>query len=269
MLSLIIAVATGLSAGSAFYFTGTAGYGWSSFFAIVAFGAVQLGIGILLQKKVKAGMSSVERVLLAGQKAIQEKTQRWQMRPPGSIQEAQKEIAADQKKFVLEALALTEELHRFDIWIPLMKRQIATAQFQLYWMIKDYAKCDELMPKALFVDPTMHAMKLARMYTLGSSVKEMAKVYKKGSRRLRYNQNVLIAATWSWILVRRNEIDEAMRVLNEALRNSDSEVLKANREALSNNRVAHFTNTGIGDTWWAIGLEEPKVKMQRQRMQWR
>ena len=69
--------------------------------------------------------------------------------------------------------------------------------------------------------------------------------------------------------MKRNEIDEALRALNAALKNSDNETLKANREALANNRIAHFTNTGIGDTWWAIGLEEPKVRMQRQRMQWR
>lgn len=269
MLSLIIALSCGVVTGTSLYFTDSLGYGWSTFLAIVVFGAVQMAIGIFMQKKVKAGMKAVEQVLLDGQKAVQAKTQRWQMRPPGSIQEAQNEIARDQRKFVSEALSLTDALHRFDLWIPLMKRQIATAQFQLYWMIKEYKKCDQLMDKALFVEPTMYAMKMARMYTLGKPTEDIGKVYAKGSRRLRYNQNVLIAATWSWILVHRNDIDGALRALNAALKNSDNETLKANREALANNRVAHFTNTGIGDTWWAIGLEEPKMKMQRQRMQWR
>ncbi len=269
MLSLIVAALCGIGTGASLYLTDTLGYGWSAFLAIVAFGAVQMGIGIFLQRKVKAEMKAVERTLLNGQKAMQAKTQRWQMRPPGSIQEAQNEMARDQRKFVEEALALTDRLHRFDLWIPLMRRQIATAQFQLHWMIREYKKCDQLMDKALFVEPTMYAMKMARMYTLGRPTEEIAKAYRKGSRRLRYNQNVLIAATWSWILVKRNEIDEALRALNAALKNSDNETLKANREALANNRIAHFTNTGIGDTWWAIGLEEPKVRMQRQRMQWR
>jgi tetratricopeptide (TPR) repeat protein len=214
-------------------------------------------------------MKSVENVLMEGQKAVQAKTMRWQTRPPGSIQEAQNEIARDQRRFVLEALALTEPLHKFDNWVPMMKRQIATAQFQLYWMVKEYRKCDQLMDKALFVDPTMYAMKMARMYTLGKPSEEIRKVYDKGRKRLRYNQNVLIAAAWTWILVQRGEVDEAFKALNEALKNSDNETLKANREALANNRVAHFSNTNIGDTWWALGLEEPKVKMQRQRMQWR
>ena len=269
MLSLIIAISCGAATGLALYFSGTFGCGWSIFFGTLGFGAVQMGIGFVLQKKVKAAMRAVETVLINGQKAVQAKTQRWQTRPPGSVQEAQNEIARDQRRFVAEALALTEPLHRFDSWMPLMKRQIATAQFQLYWMIKEYRKCDALMDKALFVEPTMYAMKMARYHTLGKPTDEIRKVYDKGRKRLRYNQNVLIAAAWTWILVRRGETDEAFKALNEALKNSDNETLKANREALANNRVAHFSNTGIGDTWWALGLEEPKVKMQRQRMQWR
>ena len=269
MYSLIIAVCCGAVTGLALYFTDTLGYGWSCFVGVVGFGVVQMGIGFFLQKKVKAAMKSVEVTLLDGQKAIQAKTQRWQMRPPGSVQAAQNEIARDMRKFVEVALSLTEPLHRFDNWVPMMKRQIATAQFQLYWMIKEYRKCDMLIGKALFVDPTMYAMKMARMYMLDKPTEEIAKVYAKGSRRLRYNQNVLLAATWTWILVKRNDIDAAFKALNEALKNSDNETLKANRDALANNRVAHFSNTNIGDTWWSLGLEEPKVKMQRQRMQWR
>lgn len=269
MLSLIIALTCGAATCLALGLTGAMGCGWSIFFGILAFGAVQIALGVVLQRKVKAAMKAVEQTLLEGQKALQAKMQRWQVCPPSSLQAAQKEIAADQRKFVDAALALTEPLHRFDKWIPMMKRQIATAQFQLYWMVKEYRKCDALMDKALFVDPTMYAMKMARMYTLGKSTDEIRKVYAKGTRRLRYNQNVLIAAAWTWMLVKRNEVDAAFKALNEALKNSDDATLKANREALANNRVAHFTNSGIGDTWWALGLEEPKVKMQRQRMQWR
>ena len=269
MFSLIIAVLCGLLTGLALYFTDVMGCGWSIFFGVLGFGSIQMFIGFRLQKKVKAAMKAVENVLMEGQKVAQAKTLRWQTRPPGSLQEAQNEIARDQRKFVLEALALTERLHKFDNWVPMMKRQIATAQFQLYWMVKEYRKCDQLMDKVLFVDSTMYAMKMARLYMLGKPNAEIQKVYDKGRKRLRYNQNVLIAATWTWILVQRGEIDEAFKALNEALRNSDNETLKANREAIANNRIAHFSNTNIGDAWWTLGLEEPKVKMQRQRMQWR
>ena len=194
---------------------------------------------------------------------------RWQVRPPGSIQAAQAEVARDQKVFVTEALNRTEALKPFIPWVPMMARQIATAQLQMHWMLKDFRNVDELMPKALFLDPSMTAMKLARMQMLNASVEDMAKVYEKGVRRLRYNQNVLLAATWSWILLRRNDADGAFKVLNRALEKSDNETLKANRGHLANNRLAHFSNAGIGDQWYALHLEEPKIRQQRQRMQWR
>ena len=203
MLSVTIAIICGVGTALALYFADVFGYGWSAFFGVLGFGSVQMAIGFILQKKVKVAMKAVETSLMEGQKALQAKTQRWQMRPPGSIQEAQNELSRDQRKFVAEALALTEPLHKFDNWVPMMKRQIATAQFQLYWMIKEYRKCDQLMDKALFIDPTMYAMKMARFHTLGKPTDEIRKVYDKGRRRLRYNQNVLIAAAWTWILVQK------------------------------------------------------------------
>ena len=246
-----------------------AGYGWSTFWGVVSFGVMNAIVGHMINKRVKAAMGAVQNILMSGQKQLQAKIARWQMRPPGSLQAAQDEIARDQRAFVKEAVEQTEPLHRFDLWVPLMKRQIATAQFQLYWMLKDFKKVDELMEKAFFMDPTMSAMRLARMYMLDKPSAEIGKVYEKAVRRVRYNQNVLLAAAYSWMLVKRNEIDDAFKVLTHALEKSDNETLKANRELLANNRVAHFTNTALGDQWYALLLEEPKVHQQRPRQQWR
>jgi len=269
MLMVLFSALLGVAVGLGLYFADVSGYGWSSFFGVLSFVVAQIVSGMLLKRKVAAAMGAVQEVLVAGQKRMQQKMARWQMRPPGSIQAAQAELARDQKEFVKEALALTEPLHRFDLWVPMMKRQIATAQFQLNWMIKDFKKVDALMPRALYLDPTMQAMRLARYYMLEKPTEEMSKLYEKAVRRLRYNQNVLLAATWSWILVQRKEIDAAFKVLNRALEKSDNETLKQNREHLANNRVAHFSNTAIGDTWYALQLEEPRMRQQRQHMQWR
>ena len=269
MFSILIAVAVGVLAGLGLFFGGVCGIGWSIAWGVMAFIVAQVVVGRIVQKRVKAAMDAVQGVLLDGQKRLQAKMARWQMRPPGSIQAAQAEIARDQKEFVRRALQQTEVLHKFDNWVPMMRRQIATAQFQLFWMIKEFKKVDELMPKALFLDPTMTAMKLARMYMLDKPTEEITKVYEKGVRRLRYNQNVMLAATYSWILVQRKDIDGAFKALNNALEKSDNETLKANRDHLANNRVAHFTNTALGEQWYAMLLEEPKIRQQRQRMQWR
>ena len=269
MFGFLISIAIGVLAGLGFYFGGVCGVGWSITWGVLSFITAQIVLGRIIQKRVKAAMDSVQNILLEGQKRLQAKMARWQMRPPGSIQAAQAEIARDQKVFVREALDQTEVLHKFDNWVPMMKRQIATAQFQLYWMIKEFKKVDDLMSKAMFLDPTMTAMKLARMYMTDRPVEEMAAVYEKATRRLRYNQNVLLAATWSWILIQKKDVDGAFKALNAALEKSDNETLKANRDHLANNRVAHFSNTAIGDQWYALFLEEPRIHQQRMRPQWR
>ena len=65
--------------------------------------------------------------------------------------------------------------------------------------------------------------------------------------------------------MQRNDSDGAFKTLTEALKKSDDATLKRNHEILMNNRVAHFSNSGLGDQWYSLMLEEPKVKMQRQR----
>jgi predicted ATPase len=264
MLTLILAGAAGCGVFAAAYFAAAWSLGWSIFLGVLGFGVCQGVAGVIIQKRVKADMERVQAILANGQRRLQEKMQRWQMRPPGSIQAAQKEIFADTKVFVREALAETEVLRTYRWWVPLVERQMATAQLQLNWMIKEFKAVDALMPKALFIDPTMAAIKMARLYMLDAKTDEIGRVYTKAVRRLRYNQNVLLAATWSWILIQRKDVDGAFRALTEALKKSDNETLKRNHELLMNNRVAHVNNSGLGDQWYSLQLEEPRVRMQRQ-----
>ena len=125
------------------------------------------------------------------------------------------------------------------------------------------------MPLALMFDPQMAAIKMARMQMKDEPIEEIGKVYNKAVKRVRYNQNVLPAALYSWILVKRGDSDGAFKVLTEALKNSDDPVLKQNHEHLMNNRAKNFSNANLGDKWYALLLEEPKVYRPRQRMQWR
>ena len=265
MITFAIALAVGAGVGLALGLSDTCGYGWSTFFGVLAFGVTQGVGGFLVQRKVKAAMARIQAILQSGQKQMQAKIARWQMRPPGSLQAAQAEMARDQKTFVMEALAATETLHRFDLWVPMMKRQIATAQFQLCWILKDFDKVDELLPKAFVAGPEMTAMKLARMQMRGEPVEAIRKVYDKSAKRARYNGNVLADACFSWILVKRGLVDDAFKVLTAALKKSDNQFLKANHEHLMNNRVTHFTNSGFGEQWYSLFLEEPKIKAQKQR----
>ena len=269
MITMIIAIAVACGGFVALHVAAGVGVGWSVTGGVGCFVVFQLVVGNVFRKRMTKDMEAVQSILVEGQKKLQVKMQRWQMRPPGSLQEAQKEVAADTRAFVQEALAQTETLRKYRLWVPMIDRQIATAQVLLNWMIKDFKRVDELLPKVILVDPTLAAMKLARLQMLEAPVEEITKAYEKAVRRLRYNQNVLLAACYSWILVKRGDIDGAFKVLTEALKNSDNETLKQNHEHLMNNRPAHFSNSGLGDQWYALHLEEPKVRTQRQRSVYR
>ena len=266
---MIIAIAVASGACAVFHFVVELGLGWSITLGVVSFIAFQVLFGMWLRKRVMRDMERVQTILVDGQKKLQAKTQAWQWRPPSSIAAAQKEIFEDTKVFVKAALAQTEVLKKYRLWVPMIDRQMATAQLQLNWMIKNFKRVDELMPKALMMDPTMVAMKLARLQMLDAPTADITKCYEKGVRRFKYNQAVLPAACYTWILVKRGETDAAFKALTAALKNSDNEVLKANHVHLMNDRPAHFTNSGLGDQWYSLMLEEPKVKTQRQRSVYR
>ena len=88
-------------------------------------------------------------------------------------------------------------------------------------------------------------------------------------RKTAYNGNVLLAAAMSWMQVAKGDVDGAFKTLTEALKKSDDATLKRNHELLMNNRVAHFNNSGLGDKWYSLYLEEPRVRTQRQHIQYR
>ena len=136
-------------------------------------------------------------------------------------------------------------------------------------MIKDFKTVDALMPQAIFMDPSMSAIRIARMYMKDEPMDEIAKTYRRGVARVRYNGNVLLAAAMSWMQVQKGDADGAFKTLTEALKKSDNETLKRNHELLMNNRVAHFSNSGLGDQWYSLLLEEPRVRQQRQRSVYR
>lgn len=252
------------------------GTGWSVFNGIVCFLAAQGGISFYFIKRIKADMNAVQSIMAEAQRAVEAKTRQWMIRPPGSIQEAQRIIQNDMTAAARKALEATGKLVKYKPWVLMVEKQIATAQFHLNWLLKDFKAVDALIPKALFLDPASIAMKMARMQMQSAPLDEIEKVYKKAVARTRYNGNVLPAACWSWILVKRGEaetdkakrdelIDRAFKALGEALKKSDNETLKRNHECLMNNRVPQFNNSGLGDQWYALHLEEPKIKTQRRR----
>jgi hypothetical protein len=76
---------------------------------------------------------------------------------------------------------------------------------------------------------------------------------------------VILTALYAWMLVQKGDVAAAHKVLIRACEKAENETLKRNRDHLANTRVGQFSNAGLGDEWYALGLEEPKVRTQRQR----
>jgi len=199
-----------------------------------------------------------------GQKKMQQKIKLWQTRPPGSMKDAQLEMERDQKRIVDQTLEASKKLERFNGWVPLMGKQIATLRIQLYWSVKNFKKVDELMPHAIFMEPMMIGVKMARMYMLQADIAEIEKFFNKQMIKVRYGQGTMLYSMMAWIYVQRNDLDKANKVLIEASEKTENDIIKRNREHLANNHAAQFSNTGLGDEWYGFHLEQPKVKQQRQ-----
>jgi hypothetical protein len=63
--------------------------------------------------------------------------------------------------------------------------------------------------------------------------------------------------------VKRDDLDTAINVLMRATRKMENATLKRNIEVLQNNKPKQFSLAGLGDEWYALNLEEPRIKMQR------
>ncbi|MFO7936107.1 MAG: hypothetical protein R6V06_00650 [Kiritimatiellia bacterium] len=263
MYLVIINAVLGIIAGTTLCLTGAAAIGWSVFWGILTFLVCQLLSGYLIQKKVKVEMQTVQDILNNGKNHLQQKVNQWQIKPPGSVKEAQKIIEKEQAVFIRKALDASKNLEKFNRWAPLMGKQINALRLQLHWMNKDFKEVDRLMPGVLIMDPMMACIKIARMYMRNEDGIE--KVFKKHSGKVRTDQGALIYALYSWILVQRKEIDQAHKVLIDGCDKTGNEFLKRNRDNLANNRIGHFSNAPFGEEWYALNLEQPKMKMQRQQ----
>ncbi len=259
-LSILLGTAVGLLSGRSWGMT------WGFVLGFAAFTVTQFGVGWILRRRIQKGMDAIQMIMTEGQKRLQRKVAHWQTRPPGSIKQAQKELECEQDGFLRQALEATTSLKSYYPWSPLLRRQVATVQMQLNYQLRDFDAVDRLMPRCVMFEPITRAMKLARMYKRKASAEELEKAFRKAVKRLRYDQSTLLYALYSWILARQGNLDEAHKVLIAGCEKNDSAVLKRNLDHLANNRPKQFSNAGLGDEWYALGLEEPRVQARRQRM---
>lgn len=263
MYTILLSILLGVVAAVSLRLTDVASTVWSIVIgllaALVAFALASRLLGRRLAKRMAVLQSGME----ATQKRLQAKIKLFEQRPVGSPQQMMREIEAEQGKALRAALAETASLEPFVGWIPLMERQIATMRMQFHYQLKEFDKVDALLPKCVFLDPISASMKLAQLHRAKTPVADIRKAFDKLIARFKYNQSVLPYSLMAWIYVQAGDADAAHKLLLQACRDNEHETLKRNRDRLANNRAREFSNAGLADQWYALWLEQPKIKQRR------
>lgn len=261
MLTIIIAV---FAAFMSSYITMTVtdiGRTWSVVIGIAAFFVVQLAVGLFIRHKINAVTGEIQVLMEKTQNKLNRKMAQMQSRPMSSPKAAQQMLEKEQNQALRDALAITDKAQPYFKWNLLLKRQINTMKMMLHYQLKEFKKVDALLKNSFIFDSRSVAIKAVRMYKNEDPACE--KYLAKKCRRFKGDDAVLLYALYSWILVKEEKIDMAAAVLAQAKNRLDNPVLNANRENLVNGKVKHFSNANLGEAWYSLYLEEPKIKQQR------
>ncbi|MBO7330024.1 MAG: hypothetical protein J6W00_14780 [Lentisphaeria bacterium] len=260
MLGLIIVFAVGCVSG---YFSNEAwGLAWGITCGAVAFLISYLVLSLILRFFVMKRQMIIQNIMQDAQNKVNRQLVLFDRRPPSSINSARQMVEKIQFDAIRKSLTELEGFKKFYLWNAMLSRQINTMKVQLYYQLREYGKVDELLPKSILFDPQSLAIKLARMYKKDDA--KLDKFYKLKCRRFKGENGAFIASVYAWIKIKQDDQSAALEALRHAAKTSDNQVLLENIDRLVNGKVKHFSNSGFGDTWYVLALEEPKVKNQRQ-----
>jgi len=227
---------------------------------------VSIPLNLWIRKRLEAAFTGVQRMLEQGHAALKRKTVLLQNKMQGGGKALQKALEKEQAAMIRQALAELDKVRPLYKWSVLAERQTNTLRAQLHYQLREFEEADRFFRKCLILDPITLAMKMVRMYRNGDW-KGLEKAFRRGKRRFKDEKATLLYAVYSWILVKENRIDDAIKVLDEGRQETENEVLQQNWEHLVNGRVRRFSNAGLGDQWYALFLESPKpVKMRQRRV---
>ena len=224
---------------------------------------VQLLIGLLIRGKVNGVNRKMQQVMAEAQAKLNRKVQMFQNRPGGNVKMMQQMLEKEQFAAMRQALEISHEADRYALWSPLLKKQFNTMRMMLHFQMKEFDEVDALMPKCMFLDVRSVVTRMARMYQKKQD--GIDKFYRKKAARFKGEDLALAASTYAWILVKQDRADEALKVLVEAKKKTDHPVVLENWERLANGKVRNFSNAGLGDAWYSLYLEAPKIRQERVR----
>ena len=261
MLTTLISVLIGAAVGVASYLAW--GVVWAVICGAVCMLAAQAAIGLFLRRKVSALQSELQNLLAEGQNKIQRKLTIMQQRGSTDMKSARNLLEREQNILLNSALHFCDRFNVYSLWSPMLSRQINTMRFAFLYQMKDFKEADALSRRCLFMDPQSISMRLARLYR--NNDPSLDKFFKSKSRRLKGESCVLPYCTYAWIKLHSDAPQEALNVLIEAKGKTDNPVVTENWERLANEKYKQFTLSGLGDAWYSLYLEEPKMPKGRRQ----
>jgi len=266
MLAIILSLGIGAAVGIILFWVG---FGPAMYITIgfLIFALLQVLTGLLMRKLVKKYTNEIQTIIVGAQTKLNKKIQFFQQKPQGGIKTMQKLLEKDQHGFINEAIDATKRFEKLYPWNVLLRKQVNTMRMQFYFQLKVFSKVDELIPKSLYMEPMSISMKMVRLYKKGDT--SYKQVFYKKAKKFKNENGVILYALYSWILVKEGNIEEAIKVLQQGKDRTKSEILEKNLECLVNGKEKRFSNAEIGDTWYSLYLEEPKVQKPKQQMVYR
>jgi tetratricopeptide (TPR) repeat protein len=239
---------------------------WAQIVAwFLGFFAVSVTVNLAIRRKLEAIFKDVQAHIETTQGQLRRRISVMQNRNMGGGKAVQKLLEQDQGTAIREAVAILDRVAPLKKWNLLAERQANTLRGQLYYQIKDFENAGRCLDKSLVPtpDPLTLAIKMAMMYRR-ERFDELDKAFRRGVKRFKDEKGVLLYGLYSWVLVARERVDEAIVVLEEGKKKTEDATIKQNWEHLANGRVRHFSNAGLGEQWYALHLEEPKPVRMRQ-----
>ena len=261
MLTIIIAVMCACAGAYISMSVGDIDKSWSIWIGVGIFFVIQVSIGLFIRKKINNITGEIQSLMEKTQNKLNRKMAMMQSRPMSSPKAAQQMLEKEQNQALRDALSITDKAKPYYLWNMLLKRQINTMKMMLYYQLKEFKKVDALLKDSFIFDSRSVAIKAVRMYK--NQDPKCEKYLARKCRRFKGDDAVLLYALYSWILVKGEKYEMASAVLAQAKNRIDNPVLNANRENLVNGKVKHFSNANLGEAWYSLYLEEPKIKQQR------
>lgn len=240
----------------------------STLAGLLVFLAVTLGVNLLFRKKIQAVFEAAQKHILDAQEDIQRQVRMIQAKNLGASKGIQKQLEKTQEESFRLAIAELDNAGVYERWNFLVAKQANTLRARLYYQMRDNENTDRcfanILPLRILPDPLIASMCLVRLWKQGKT-EEMKNYFKKAVKVFKDEKATLLYATFSWILVKENLIDEAIVVLDEGKEKAENETLRQNWDHLVNGRARRFSNAALGEQWYALLLEEPKQIRVRQQ----